>query len=111
MPLPRVAIEDVVVGGHTIRKGDTVVVLLASANRDPAHFPNPEIFDIQRTNNNFISFGFGAHFCLGQALARLESTGILTALLDRLPSLRLDGEARWSDHQFFRSLEMLPVTW
>lgn len=111
MPLPRVALADVAVGGRTIPAGETVVVLLASANRDPAHFDDPEVFDIGRTDNNYISFGFGAHFCLGHALAKLEATQLLTALFDRLPGLRPDGNARWSDHQFFRSLATLPVTW
>jgi len=111
MPLPRVAIGTVEIGGQTIQPGDTVVVLLAAANRDPNVFPDPESFDIRRRDNNYISFGFGAHYCLGHALARLESTEILDALLDRLPGLRLDGEARWSDHQFFRSLASLPVSW
>jgi cytochrome P450 len=111
MPLPRVATADVVVGGQTIKKGDTVVVALAAANRDPAHFADPERFDIHRTDNNYISFGFGAHYCLGHALARLESTELLTALLLRLPGIRSSGEAKWSDHQFFRTLVSLPVTW
>ena len=111
MPLPRVAIGTVEIGGQTIQPGDTVVVLLAAANRDPNVFPDPETFDIRRRDNNYISFGFGAHYCLGHALARLESTEILDALLDRLPGLRLDGEAQWSDHQFFRSLASLPVSW
>lgn len=111
MPLPRVAVDDVVLGGQTIRKGDTVLVLLAAANRDPSVFADPQTFDIHRSENNFISFGFGAHYCLGAALARVESGEILTAVLDRLPELRLDGEPRWSNHQFFRSLASLPVTW
>ncbi len=111
MPLPRVAIADVEIAGKTIKKGDTVVVALAAANRDPAHFPDPERFDIHRQDNNYISFGFGAHYCLGHALARLESTEIITTLLDRIPTIRSAGEAPWSDHQFFRTLQTLPVTW
>jgi cytochrome P450 len=111
MPLPRVAIDDVVIGGELVTKGDTVLVLLAAANRDPEIFPDPETFDIHRVDNSFLSFGFGAHYCLGAALARLESRELLTAVLDRMPGLRLDGEPRWSDHQFFRSLASLPVTW
>ena len=111
MPLPRVAVDDVEIGGKTIRRGDTVVVALAAANRDPAHFTNPESFDIHRTNNNFISFGFGAHHCLGHALARLESTEMFTVLLTRIPNIQPAGEAQWSNHQFFRTLESLPVKW
>jgi cytochrome P450 len=111
MPLPRVAVDDVEIGGKTIRRGDTVVVLLAAANRDPDHFRDPEEFDIHRTDNPFISFGFGAHYCLGHALARLESTELFGALFDRLPGLRADGPAVPSGHHFFRSLATLPVTW
>ncbi|KRA31102.1 hypothetical protein ASD81_16600 [Nocardioides sp. Root614] len=111
MPLPRVAIDDVVIGTETIGKGDTVVVALAAANRDPNVFPDPEKFDITRQDNNFISFGFGAHFCLGSHLARMESSVILTALINRFPNLRLAGEPQWSNHHFFRALESLPVTW
>jgi cytochrome P450 len=111
MPLPRVATGDLEIGGQTIKKGDTVAVALAAANRDPAHFSDPERFDIHRTDNNYISFGFGAHYCLGHALARLESTELLTALLVRVPSIRSSGEAKWSDHQFFRTLTALPVAW
>ena len=111
MPIPRVATGDLEIGGQTIKKGDTVAVALAAANRDPAHFSDPERFDIHRTDNNYISFGFGAHYCLGHALARLESTELLTALLVRVPSIRSSGEAKWSDHQFFRTLVSLPVTW
>jgi cytochrome P450 len=111
MPLPRVASADVEIGGRTIRKGDTVVVLLAAANRDPSVFPDPETFDIRRSDNAYLSFGFGAHYCLGASLARLESSEILTAVLDRMPDLRFDGVPKWSDHQFFRSLASLPVAW
>jgi cytochrome P450 len=110
-PLPRVAVEDVAVQGVTIPRGETVVVSLASANRDPDVFRDPQRFDIRREDNDFISFGFGAHYCLGNALARLESTEIFSAVLDRIPGVRLDGNAPWSDHQFFRSLSALPVAW
>lgn len=111
MPLPRVAIGDVEIGGKPIRKGDTVVVALAAANRDPAHFDDPDRFDIHRHDNNYISFGFGAHYCLGHALARLEATEMFTAVLGRVPGIRSAGAARWSDHQFFRTLVSLPVAW
>jgi cytochrome P450 len=111
MPMPRVTLEDVRVGGELIPSGSTVVVLLAAANRDPSVFDDPDTFNIRRADNPFISFGFGAHYCIGAHLARLESTEFLTALLDRLPGIRQDGEATWSDHQFFRALDKLPVAW
>jgi len=111
MPLPRVATADLRIEGQIIKSGDTVVVALAAANRDPAHFADPERFDIHRKENDYISFGFGAHYCLGHALARLESTELLAALLARIPSIQPSGEAKWSDHQFFRTLQSLPVKW
>src|SRR6202012_255368 len=68
MPMPRVTLEDFRVGGQLIPAGSTVVVLLAAANRDPSTFDNPDSFDIRRKDNAFISFGFGAHYCIGAQL-------------------------------------------
>ena len=68
----RVAKRDYEIGGQTIRKGQQVVLLYPSANRDENHFVDGDRFDITRTPNNHISFGFGTHFCLGASLARLE---------------------------------------
>jgi cytochrome P450 len=111
MAMPRVAVTDFALCGKTIAKGDTVIVALAAANRDPTRFTDPERFDIRRKDNNHITFGFGAHYCLGNALARLEATEMFTALLSGAPGIRLAGEAQWTDHQFFRSLKALPVAW
>jgi cytochrome P450 family 142 subfamily A polypeptide 1 len=68
----RVAKQDVEVGRQTVRAGDQVVLMYASANRDPAHFADPERYDVSRQPNHHVAFGFGTHFCLGAALARLE---------------------------------------
>jgi cholest-4-en-3-one 26-monooxygenase len=68
----RVATRDYEIGGATIRKGQQVVLLYGSANRDPAHFADPEQFDVTRKPNEHIAFGLGTHFCLGAGLARLE---------------------------------------
>lgn len=68
----RVATEDHELHGQTIRTGQQVLLAYAGANRDPAHFDDPETFDVTRDPNNHISFGFGTHFCLGASLARLE---------------------------------------
>ena len=74
-----------------IPAGDTVQCLLGAANRDPAVFPDPDRYDLTRANlDRHIAFGSGRHFCLGAALARLETRVALGALLDRLPGLRLD---------------------
>lgn len=68
----RVANRDYEIGGVTVRAGQQVVLMYGSANRDEAHFTDPERFDVRRTPNQHIAFGFGAHLCLGSALARLE---------------------------------------
>ncbi len=68
----RCATEDVELHGTTIRKGDQLLLMYTAANRDPAHFEDPETFDVTRKPNNHIAFGFGTHFCLGASLARLE---------------------------------------
>lgn len=68
----RVATVDYDLHGHTIKAGQQVIMMYASANRDPRHFDRPEEYDVTRTPNHHIAFGFGTHFCLGAALARLE---------------------------------------
>jgi cytochrome P450 len=67
-----VANRDYDLHGTTIRKGQQVVLMYPSANRDPAHFDDPERFEVTRADNHHLAFGFGTHFCLGAALARLE---------------------------------------
>ena len=69
----RVANRDYKLHGTTIRKGQQVVLMYPSANRDPAHFANPQRFDVTRQPNPHIAFGFGTHFCLGVALAAWRS--------------------------------------
>lgn len=80
----RVARQDHEIGGETIRAGQQVVLMYPSANRDPAHFEDPERFDVTRHPNHHISFGFGTHFCLGASLARLEVKTMFEALRDRV---------------------------
>ncbi len=85
----RVAKQDVEVGGETIRAGEQVVLMYASANRDPAHFVDPERYDVTRQPNHHLAFGFGTHFCLGAALARLEITVFFEELVRRVSSFAL----------------------
>jgi cytochrome P450 family 142 subfamily A polypeptide 1 len=85
----RVATEDVELGGETIRAGDQVVLMYGSANRDPAHFTDPERLDITRYPNRHIAFGFGTHFCLGASLARLEIRLFLEELVRRVTGMRM----------------------
>jgi cytochrome P450 len=83
--------RDVELGGETIPAGAAVDIVIGSANRDEAVFPNPDRFDIRRDlKTKLLSFGRGPHVCIGQHLARLEINVAMNALLDRLPNLRLD---------------------
>ncbi|HKD96540.1 MAG TPA: cytochrome P450, partial [Micromonosporaceae bacterium] len=81
---------DTEVAGVSIPAGSRILVLLAAGNRDPARFPDPDTFNPGRTDNQILSFGLGAHFCLGAALARLEGDRAFNMLLDRFPTITLD---------------------
>jgi cytochrome P450 family 142 subfamily A polypeptide 1 len=85
----RVAVTDYEVGGVTIRKGQQVVLMYSSANRDPAHFADPERLDVTRSPNPHIAFGFGTHFCLGTSLAKLEIRTFFEELLARVVDVRV----------------------
>ena len=105
----RTALCDTEIAGTKIRKGDTVFLLLAAGNRDPAQFPEPDRFNIARTPNKHIAFGYGVHFCLGAALARLEAPLALQALFERWPEARiLDGSLDWHSG-VMRGLKRLPL--
>ncbi|MBN6041854.1 cytochrome P450 [Amycolatopsis sp. 195334CR] len=86
----RVTNADAEIGGTVIEADQMVLVWLAAANRDPAHFADPGVFDVTREPNSQIAFGRGIHFCLGAPLARLEGRVALNILLDRFPDLRTD---------------------
>ncbi len=83
----RVATEDHQLHGETIRAGQQVLLAYGAANRDPLHFDDPETFDVERTPNHHIAFGFGTHFCLGASLARLEIQTFFERLVARVESL------------------------
>ena len=85
----RVAVDDYDIAGGTVPKGHQVVLMYGSANRDPKHFSDPERFDVVRFPNNHIAFGFGTHFCLGAALARLEIKIFFEELVRRVASFRM----------------------
>jgi pimeloyl-[acyl-carrier protein] synthase len=105
----RTALSDTELAGVTIRKGETVFLLLASANRDPAQFAQPDVFDVARSPNKHIAFGYGIHFCLGAALARLEAPVAVNALFERWPEARLpDTPLDWHSG-VMRGLTSLPI--
>ncbi|MED4593846.1 cytochrome P450 [Bacillus safensis] len=85
----RYVTEDTVLGGKMLKKGDNVIVFLASANRDERHFSNAHEFDIHRHPNPHIGFGHGIHFCLGAPLARLEACTAMKVLMERYEALEL----------------------
>lgn len=88
--------EDFELGGKMLKKGQIIMQMLNSANRDPAYFTDPETFDIRREKNRHMAFGQGIHFCVGAALARTEAFVAVGTLIKRLPRLRLvRPEADW----------------
>lgn len=106
----RTALEDMEVGGVTIEKGEQSMLLLGAANRDPAVFDEPSRFDITRTDNRHLSFGFGIHHCLGAPLARMEGQIALSTLGRRFPGLELlDDDPPYKDNLVLRGLAELKV--
>jgi cytochrome P450 len=108
----RVAIQDTTIGDKEIHAGEGVVAWIGSANRDEAQFPNAETFDIHRSPNRHLAFGYGIHFCLGAPLARLESKIALDIILDRLPNLRRDRDVPLEPISAFilHGVQHMPVT-
>lgn len=106
----RILHEDVTLHGQVLRKGQSVLLLLAAANRDPRRFPEPDRFDISRRDNRHLGFGQGPHFCIGAALARLEARATLRGLLQSFPNLSAgSAPPQWMPSVFFRGLTALPL--
>jgi cytochrome P450 len=106
----RLAPDDVVLGGKQIRKRQAVIAVMAAGNRDPERFPDPDRLDFDRTNNSHLAFGWGAHFCFGAPLARVEGQIAFDTLLRRFPVLELTGEPLvWRQNLGLRGLESLPL--
>lgn len=105
----RIALADMVIGGVEVTAGDVMMLLLAGANRDPAEYDRPDVFDPDRKNLRHLGFGRGAHYCLGAPLARLEASVALAAVAARFPNARLDGEPQYKTNVTLRGLSQLTL--
>jgi cytochrome P450 len=107
----RALIEDCEFGGVRFAAGDFAMLLLASGNHDPDQFEDPERFDVTRTPNNHLGFGFGIHHCLGAPLARMETQVALASLARRVPDLALAADdVTYKSNIVLRGMESLPVS-
>ncbi|MFV8242516.1 cytochrome P450 [Mycolicibacterium peregrinum] len=105
----RTATADTTVRGVPIAKGESVYLAYVSGNRDEEIFANPHRFDVGRDPNKHLAFGYGVHFCLGAALARMEMNSLFTELLGRLDSIELSGTPELSATTFVGGLKHLPI--
>jgi cytochrome P450 len=99
------------VGNVPVRRGEKVVVWFTSANRDEEVFPEPARFDIGRSPNDHLAFGYGPHFCLGAHLARVQMRAMYRAVLDRFDDIEQAGEAVRLRSNFQNGLKRLPIRW
>jgi cytochrome P450 len=106
----RIAADHMTIGDTRIDKGDSMLLLLAAAQHDPAEFERPETFDPDRKALRHLSFGRGLHYCLGAPLARLEAAAALSAVTARFPEARLDGEPAYKPNVTLRGMSALAVS-
>jgi cytochrome P450 len=108
----RICPEDTEMGGQLIRKGQAVIAVMAAGNRDPERFANPDKFDITRSDNRHLAFGWASHFCFGAALARIEAQLTFEALVRRTADLSIatDVPILWRENLGLRGLTALPVS-
>jgi len=108
--LMREATEDLELHGQRVRKGERVIVVMGSANRDPATHPDPDTFRLDRERARHHAFGYGIHFCIGAPLARLEARVAVQALTSRVKAIaRGDGHAERVPSHLLRGFHHLPV--
>jgi cytochrome P450 len=106
----RITLDEVELGGRLIPAGRIVICLVSAANRDPGAFDRPEDLDVARSPNPHVTFGGGAHFCIGAALARLEGRIAIGSLVRRFPQMRmLSTKADWRPSFTIRGLRRLPL--
>jgi cytochrome P450 len=107
----RLAPQDTEIGGKRIQKRQAVIAVMGAANRDPERFPDPDRLDMRRQDNRHVAFGFGAHFCFGAPLARIEGQIAFATILRRLSSLQTKpGPIIWRENLGLRGLIALPVS-
>lgn len=109
MGVARYALEDVELGGVTIKKGERLLILVGGAMRDEAAFSKAELFDLCRNTSATLAFGHGAHYCIGANLARMEVQIVVRSLLRRFPEMKLVGEPTFGPHPIMRRLTTLHV--
>jgi cytochrome P450 len=111
MHVGRTAAEDVEIRGTTIRRGEVVALWNASANRDEEVFAgtSPEVFDLSRSPNRHLTFGYGPHFCIGAQLARTEIKALLTRLRETVKQVEITGPVSWIPSTFISGARTLPV--
>jgi len=105
----RTATVDVRVGDHVVPEGKKILMFLASANRDPRRWDDPDSFDLSRDPSGHVGFGMGIHQCAGQHVARLESEALLTALARRVRTIELAGPTKRHHNNTLRAWERIPV--
>jgi pimeloyl-[acyl-carrier protein] synthase len=107
----RIAPDDFTLGDKEIRKRDAIIAVMGAANRDPERFPEPDRLDITRKDNRHVAFGWGAHFCFGAPLARLEAQIAFSTVFRRFPSLTLEPlPLVWRQNLGLRGLKALQVS-
>ncbi|MGW5653548.1 cytochrome P450 [Streptomyces humi] len=112
--IPRVAVQDVEVGGQLIRAGEVVYNAYVSANRDPAVFADPDDLDFDRTDGPHLAFGHGPHHCMAAIMARMEAEVLIASILTRFPGIRLavpPEQVEFQRQGLIRGPRTLPVTW
>lgn len=108
---PRFAAETFEIAGQRIEQGQQISLMFGAANRDPAHFSDPDRFDITRHPNPHLGFGSGIHYCLGAPLARIEARVAFSHILEHLPAIRLTtDQPEWKPVTWLRGLRRLPVS-
>jgi cytochrome P450 len=106
----RTAMKDTELGGVRVKKGDRVAMFYPSANRDEAHFADPDRFDLSRNPNPHLAFGGGGmHFCLGANLARVEATALMAEVLSRMKNLELAGPVEHMPSNLINGIHSMPV--